>query len=154
RVLIVTNLFPSNVDPGFAPFNRQQFGPLGQIADVEVLGVVPWRFGRLYTGGSTKDVVSTETIDELPVSHPRFPAIPGVPVLNAALLSGSILPRIRRLHRKKPIDVILGAYAYPDGCAAVIVGGLLRIPVVVKCHGSDLNRVPQDPALRFQIQSL
>ena len=41
RVLIVTNLFPSNVDPGFAPFNRQQFAALGQLADVEVFAVVP-----------------------------------------------------------------------------------------------------------------
>jgi glycosyltransferase involved in cell wall biosynthesis len=50
--------------------------------------------------------------------------------------------------------VLLASYGYPDGCAGVVLGGLLGIPVVVKCHGSDLNRVPEDPPARFQIRRL
>lgn len=150
RVLIVTNLFPSNVDPGYAPFNRQQFGPLGKLAEVEVLGVVPWRFGRYHGSGSSKNVVSEEQIDGLRVLHPRYPSIRGVPSLNAGLLAASLLPRIAP--KKKKIDVLLASYAYPDGVAGVILGKLLDLPVVVKCHGSDLNRVPDDPPARLQLQ--
>lgn len=152
RVLVLTNLFPSNVDPGYAPFNRQQFGPLGKLADVTVFGVVPWRFGRYYGGGSSKDVVHEEQIDNLTVIHPRYPSIPGVSSLNATLLAGSMLPELVR--RRGRYDVILASYAYPDGCAGIILGGLLRMPVVVKCHGSDLNRVPEDPPARFQLAKL
>lgn len=152
RVLIVTNLFPSNVDPGYAPFNRQQFGPLGALADVEVLGVVPWRFGRYHAAGRAKDVVDEEVIDGLRVLHPRYPSIRGVPSLNAGLMTAALLPALAK--RRRTIDVILASYAYPDGVAGVLLGKILRRPVVVKCHGSDLNRVTDDFAARSQLHRL
>lgn len=150
KVLVLTNLFPSNVDPGYAPFNRLQLGALGEIASVEVLGVVPWRFARWSARGRPEDVVKEETIEGLRVRHPRLPAIPGLPSLNAALYAGAVLAKVGR----PDADVILGSYAYPDGCAAVLVGAAHGIPVVVKCHGSDLNRVPEDRAARLQIEAL
>lgn len=151
RVLVVTNLFPSNAAPGYAPFNRQQFAALSKLAEVEVLAVVPWRLGRSYSGPS-KDVVREEWIDGLHVLHPRFASIPGVPSLNASLLAGALAPRLVR--ERGRFDVILGSYAYPDGCAAVLLGRLVKRPVVVKCHGSDLNRVPEDRAARVQLTRL
>ena len=147
-VLILTNLFPSNADPGFAPFNRRQFALLGERAEVDVFGVVPWRIARRKRGR----VVRRERIDGLPVVHPRLPAIPGLPSLNAALYAASVAGELL-LHRKR-YDVILASYAYPDGCAAVLIGRALGLPVVVKCHGSDLNRVPRDRAARLQLKAL
>ena len=90
RVLIVTTLFPSNVNPGYAPFNRQQFAPLGRMADVDVLGVVPWRFGNYSAARSSRDVVVEERIADLLVRHPRYPSIPGLPSLN--VLAPLLLP--------------------------------------------------------------
>ena len=153
RVLIVTNLFPSNVDAGYAPFNRQQFATLGKMADVEVFGVVPWRFGRFYASGSSKDVVDEEVIDNLNVVHPRYPSLPGLPSLNASLMAAALLPKL--LARRGRVDVVLASYAYPDGCAGVLLGRVLGVPVAVKCHGSDLNRVPvEDRAARAQMRAL
>src|SRR5688500_9991689 len=126
RVLIVTNLFPSNADPNYAPFNRHQFAALGKIADVEVLNVVPWRFGKFYGGRSSSDVVREETIDGLPVWHPRFPSIPGVPALNAGFVALSIFPAVVRRRIKNQFDVLLAAYAYPDGCAGVMLAQLMK----------------------------
>lgn len=151
-VLVVTNLFPSNADPGFAPFNRQQFAHLGQMADLEIYGVVPWRLGRYYGVGEVAQVVSEERIDGLHVVHPRYPAIPGMPSLNAGLMSAALLPRLLRERRR--FDVILASYVYPDGCAGVLLGRALGRPVVVKAHGSDLNRVPSDLPARLQIKKL
>lgn len=151
-VLVLTNLFPSNVDPGYAPFNRRQLALLGEMADVEVYNVVPWRFARWSAKGESSRVVRSEVIDGLPVLHPRLPAIPGLPSLNAGLYAAAVLPEI--LRRRRRYDVILASYAYPDGCAGVLVGRALGRPVVVKCHGSDLNRVPNDRAARIQIQAL
>ena len=66
RVLAITNLFPNPFQPNRAPFNRQQFVPLGKLADVEVFGVVPWRFGSFHGGrGSSKDVVKEVYSDQL-----------------------------------------------------------------------------------------
>lgn len=151
RVLVITNLFPNRADPGFAPFNRQQFHALSAHDDVDVWAVIPWRFGRSTSRGKTKDVPTFEEIEGLPVRHPRYLAIPGVPSLNAANLAARLLPRLLRGPRP---EVILAAYAYPDGCAGVLLGQALGIKVVVKCHGSDLNRVPEDLAARLQLRAL
>ena len=153
-VLAITSLFPSNVDPAYAPFNRLQFGALAKLADVSVLGVVPWRYGRWYARGSSRDVVREEIVDSLRVVHPRYPSIPGVPSLNAGLMAVALLPHVRRQVRHARPDVLLASYGYPEGCACVAIGAMLGIPVAVKCHGSDLNRVPDDPPAGFQIRRL
>jgi glycosyltransferase involved in cell wall biosynthesis len=154
RVLVVTSLFPSNVDPGLAPFNRAQFSALADLADVEVLGVVPWRIGRPHVAWCDTRLAREERVDSIPVAHPRYPSIPGLPSLNAGLMAVSLLRRVAGLARSRDYDVLLASYAYPDGCAGVILGGILGIPVVVKCHGSDLNRVPLHRWCRLQLQHL
>src|SRR5262249_55678913 len=138
----------------YAPFNRQQFAELGALCDVDVFGVVPWRFGTQYGAGNSSDVVREERIDGLPVLHPRFPTIPGVPSLNAGFLTAALAPEIAWRMRKNRFDVMVAAYAYPDGCAGVMLSRIFGVPVVVKCHGSDLNRVPDDAPARYQIQKL
>ncbi len=152
RVAIITNLFPSNAAPGFAPFNRQQFSSLAKLANVEVYAIVPWRLGKYAAGGSSTDVVAKEWIDGVLVHHPRFVTVRGVPALNAGLIATRLTRKLRR--RRRDFDVILGSYAYPDGCAAVLVGKALGLPVVVKCHGSDLNRVPRERPAKAQLQQL
>ncbi len=156
RVLIVTNLYPNNADPGFAPFNRQQFAELGELCDLEIFGVVPWRFGSRTHRGQAGQVASKEWIDGLPVRHPRFATLPGLPSLNAGLYTVSVAPEIilEMVRRRRRFDVMLAAYAYPDGVAGVAMGAMLRMPVVVKCHGSDLNRVPDDPPAKLQLQQM
>lgn len=144
----MTNLFPNNVDPGYAPFNRQQFAALASLPGVEldVFGAVPLK--------SSRGVVRRELVDNIPVLHPRFLTVPGVPSLNAGLYAASIFPELANLKRSRGFDVLLAAYAYPDGCAGVALGTAFKLPVVVKCHGSDLNRVVQHRAVRAQLGRL
>ena len=77
RVLMVTKLFPNAVDPLASIYNREQYGALGKICDVEVLGLIPsfpgarlfakwWKVGRLAAAPRF------ETIAGLPVHHPRM----------------------------------------------------------------------------------
>jgi glycosyltransferase involved in cell wall biosynthesis len=56
--------------------------------------------------------------------------------------------------RRRRADVLLGAWAYPDGAATVLLGELLRLPTVVKVHGSDVNIVAELPSVRRQLQVL
>ena len=150
HILAVTNLFPSSIDPGRAPFNRRQFASLARLADVEVVGVVPWRLGL----GSERGLIREERIDSLRVVHRRYPSIPGLPSLNAMSMLVALLPGLRTQIRERPCDVLLASYAYPDGCAAVLLGRMIGVPVVVKCHGSDLNRVTDHPLVRVQLKRL
>jgi glycosyltransferase involved in cell wall biosynthesis len=69
-------------------------------------------------------------------------------------MGAALLPFLARRLRARRYDVLLASYAYPEGCAGIILGWLLGLPVVVKCHGSDLNRVTDDPLPRIQLRKL
>jgi glycosyltransferase involved in cell wall biosynthesis len=50
--------------------------------------------------------------------------------------------------------VLLGAWAYPDGAATVMLARALGLPSVVKVHGSDVNVVAKLPSVRRQLAAL
>ncbi|MEQ8276447.1 MAG: glycosyltransferase [Deltaproteobacteria bacterium] len=150
-VLVVTNLYPSEARPDFAPFNRQQFRALAEIADVEIFALVPRKiFPPLRSGLSRHEV-----FDGIDVFRPRFLTVPGAVALNAASVASSVTAHLaaRRL-RGQRYDLVLGAYAYPDACGALVAAKAQGLPVVVKCHGSDLNRVPEHLSARLQMEQL
>lgn len=145
KVLIVTKIFPNSVEPLSAPFNRQQFAALSRFCSVEVLGSIPWfpgasAFRRWSAAGRLSRVPAEERVDGLRVRHPRFAFVPKVGhgfagPLYAASLATTALPYQGR------VDVVLGAWAYPDGFAAVAIAEMLGVPAVLKLHGSDINVV-------------
>jgi glycosyltransferase involved in cell wall biosynthesis len=145
RVLVITKIFPNALEPLSSPFNRQQFAALGRLCDVEVLASIPWFPGaralrRWSAAGRLTRVPREDTIDGLAVRHPRFLFVPRYGhALSGALYAASLLPSV--FSRRGRIDVVLGSWAYPDGAAAVALGALLGVPVVIKLHGSDLNVV-------------
>ncbi len=154
RVLILTQLFPTSLEPAFATFNRRQFTALSRLCDLELLATVPWfpgakHFGRWSRAGRTAGVPAFETIDGLAVAHPRVLYIPRVGHrLSGHLYAVSVLPSLAGRRRA---DVILGSFAYPDGFAAVQLGRLLRVPVVVKVHGTDINVLAGLPSMRSNL---
>lgn len=142
RVLVVTKIFPNAQDPHAAPYNRHQFAALGRIAEVEVLATVPWFPGavalrRWSAAGRQGAVPAAEVIDGLPVRHPRVLYLPKLAALSGGLYAASLWPLVARRYRH--VDVVLGSWAYPDGCAAILLAARLGVPSVVKLHGSDVN---------------
>jgi teichuronic acid biosynthesis glycosyltransferase TuaC len=156
RVLAVTKIFPNALEPLSAPFNRQQLAALGRRCDVRVLATIPWFPGagalaRWSPTGRLSGLPRAEVIDGLPVEHPRTLFVPRVGhAASAALYAASVLPALLR-HRGS-FDVLLGSWAYPDGVAAVMLGRALRIPTVIKLHGSDIDVLAGRRALRAQIR--
>jgi glycosyltransferase involved in cell wall biosynthesis len=156
RVLAVTRLFPHARAPDFAPFNRQQLAALGELADVTVLGALPWfpgarLFARWSAAGRTDGVPREERIAGLRVEHPRALYVPRVGIaIGPALYAASLVPAALR-HRAWA-DVLLAAWAYPDGVAGVWLGRLLGVPVVVKAHGSDLDVLARQRAARLHLR--
>ena len=144
RVLVITQVFPNAVLPHSAPFNRHQLAALGRRTEVAVWAPIPWLPAVSVTGtrtaaGRLAAVPPRATVDGLDVEHPRVPHVPGVPVAAGALHFAALGRRLRDIPRRSRPDVILGAWAYPDGFAAVALGACLGVPSVMKLHGSDVN---------------
>jgi glycosyltransferase involved in cell wall biosynthesis len=78
------------------------------------------------------------------VYHPRYFLLPKIslPFHGLLMFLGSVL-LILRLHMKLRFDCVDAHFVYPDGFAAVLLGKLLRLPVVVTAHGTDLNLYAQ-----------
>ncbi len=156
RVLVVTRLFPSSVEPLESPFARQQLAALGRRCPVLVAGVVPHLPGarllgdRTHVGRLTR-VPECETLAGLAVIHPRAAYVPGAtrfPWLarfNGPLYLAGLLRYLPVLRGR--FDVVLGTYLYPDACAAAALARLLGIPHVIKAHGTDVDVVARWPGL-------
>ena len=155
RVLVVTKIFPSSTQREIGLYNRQQFAALGKLCSVAVLGLIPWYPGsrwvdRLMGRGGAAISPSHEIIDGLNVRHPRVLSVPKVGQAVAGWTYALSLAREAWRFRGS-VDVVLGAFAYPDGWAALTIGRWLQVPVVVKVHGSDVNVYGQVPRLRRRV---
>ncbi len=151
RVLVVTKIFPSSLEPLSAPFNRQQIGALAEECDVEVLVAIPHvplaRITSLPARASRlASLPARERVHGVDVTYVRQLYVPkvGLPVA-VPLYLASLLP-----YRKRVLaaDVVLATWAYPDGCAAVLAARACGKPCVVKVHGTDVNVVLKKPAAR------
>jgi teichuronic acid biosynthesis glycosyltransferase TuaC len=156
RVLIVTKIFPNQVEPLSSPFNRKQFAALGRLCEVEVLASIPWfpgvsAFRRLSGGRGLSAVPDFEVIDGLNVRHPRFVFLPRIGHAVSGPLYAASLAKTALQYRGR-IDIVLGSWAYPDGFAAVVLAEILSVPVVIKLHGSDINVVARMPGPRRRLE--
>jgi teichuronic acid biosynthesis glycosyltransferase TuaC len=151
RVVVITKIFPSSLEPLSAPFNLQQIGHLARRCDVEVLEAIPYvplaralsvpaRAARLAA------LPARERVHGIDVTYVRQLYVPrvGLPVA-VPLYLASLLPHRDRL---RSADAVLGTWAYPDGCAAILAARAARKPCVVKVHGSDVNVVLRTRAAR------
>jgi glycosyltransferase involved in cell wall biosynthesis len=145
RVLVITKVFPNAAQPLSSPFNRQQFAALSRLCHVEILATIPWFPGagalsKWSSAGKLAQVPAHDVIDGMAVSHPRTLFLPRYGyAFSGALYAASLLRDV--WSRRRNIDVVLGSWAYPDGAAAVMLADLIKVPCVVKLHGSDINVV-------------
>ena len=174
RVLVVTRIFPTAVEPEYAPYNRNQLAALARRADVEILAAIPWFPGagllrgaselakadalpgplaalkeRLVRAGRSKavelsTVPDTWTTVGLEVSHPRVLLLPKMTALHGPLFAASLARHAAAARGR--VDVVLGSFAYPDGVAAYMLARALGVPAVVKLHGGDMNVAAKQPA--------
>ena len=151
RVVVVTKIFPSSLEPLSAPFNLRQIAELAKRCDVEVLEAIPHvplaqalsvppRAARLAA------LPARERVHGVDVTYVRQLYVPRIGLAVAVpLYLASLLPHRERL---RAADVLLATWAYPDGCATVLAARACGRPCVVKVHGSDVNVVLRTSAAR------
>lgn len=143
RVLAITSLFPNAARPNAAPFNRQQLVALGRQCELDVLAPILTLPGSHLLGNrlsvvDARQVPREANFDGLSVRHPRVLYAPGMQgVLGVPLFAASLLSHV--LPYRGKIDVVFGAWAHPDGCAAHLISRALGVPCVVKVQGSDID---------------
>jgi glycosyltransferase involved in cell wall biosynthesis len=139
RILVVTNLFPSRIQPGRAPFNLRQCRALAM--DHEVRIIAPIAITDELRALRCGERVGERRVlrDGMIVEHPRHSFTPRVMRgLYGRFYERSIRSTFLRLVEESRPDAVLACWAYPDGWAAARLARSLGIPCAIKVHGSDV----------------
>ena len=161
RVLVFSSLFPNRLQPDSAVFIKNRMAAVQEIDGVDVKVVAPVPYfpslpvsGRLFERWSVfSRIPEREWVGSLETWHPRYLVTPkiGMTFYGLAMYLGS-RSLVRRLYRSFPFDIIDGHYIYPDGLAAILLGRLFKVPVVLSARGTDINLYPQFSLIKRIIQ--
>ena len=152
NVLAFTTLYPSAQEPTRGLFNLYKFGALGKLCAVRVVVPVPvWkRIGepaRIFRAPS-------ETRSGILTTYPTYWAIPRIaPEWNAASIYRSVRTHVEEMRSTFPFDVIVAAFAYPDGVAAARLAADAGCPLIAIVLGSDINELARRRVLQGQIRN-
>jgi glycosyltransferase involved in cell wall biosynthesis len=158
-IVTFSTLYPNAAQPNHGIFVENRLRHLLQLGGISarVIAPVPFfpfasqRFGQW---AAYAQVPSQEFRHGLSVIHPRYLSIPKVGMsLAPLLLAAGALNALQTTRRAAAFDLIDAHYFYPDGVAAVMLGSLLRKPVVVTARGTDVNLIPQHRLPRFMIRA-
>ena len=150
KVAVVTSYFPTSNNPWEGRSAYETLRILSSCCDVRVFCPVatdPRLLRPASRSGPQPDLSWTpQAVDATYVSYPVIPLLSRP--LNGVAMAYRLLPHIRLFQP----DILLNYLVYPDGYAAVRLGKILHIPVVLTAIGSDLNRM-SDPLCRLLTQS-
>lgn len=143
KVLLMTNLFPNSKEPNKGIFVKQEAAELSKLCDMQVVAPVPWfpfKLKFLSKWSINAFIPSAETIDGIPVFHPRWFVTPKIlGALYGFYYYLSIRTVTKKIMMTFTFDVIYAQWMYPDGFAAVILGRVFKKPVILQGLGCDVN---------------
>ena len=147
RLLFISTLYPSSVQPARATYSRSLLtAMLGLGHEVRVIAPVPWfpcagRFSPRYRLPPRREV-----LDGIPVEHPRFPVIPRVLVRyhHLAYRAAVRSSLVRSLADDRPQHVMVG-FAYPDAVAMLPLCLRRGVDCSVQVLGSDFRLRSRQP---------
>jgi len=152
RILTLTNLYPNYIQPNRGIFIKYRMDAFCKIsgAEMDVVSPVPYfpqlPFKTRWTQFSR--IHKHEMFDGVNIYHPRYLVVPKIVMhTHCKTMFQAAFPLVQRLHEKNPYDLIDAHWVYPDGWAAVKIGKLLKIPVVVSARGNDINEYVDFPKI-------
>lgn len=155
KILVITNLFPNKLEPERATYNRQQIYMLSKFCEIKVLAPIAWYpFKNIFDRNiKVSHIPDREIIDGIEVFHPKYFMIPKIArSLYGIMFFLSISVPVFRIYKGFRFDVIFATWAYPDSFAGVLISKLLRIPIITKVHGTDINEYANYWLRRMMIQ--
>ena len=152
KALIFTSLYPNNVWPQQGVFIKERMTHYARLKNCEAKVVAPVPYYPPIKIGSRwkySQVAHHEMRDGLDVYHPRYFMTPTIGMsLYGVAMFFSVWPLVKRIQRSFDFDVIDAHFLYPDAFAAILLGKVLRKPVVVSARGTDLNLYPTMPIIK------
>ncbi len=150
KVLLFTNLYPTKREPTRGVFNMNRLRQLANHCETRLVGPLPW-WSRIRRPSEWLQVPidSSAGID---AAFPTYWSVPGISRIHARAMYLSLRSYLLGLRSDFPFDIILAAWAYPDGVAAARLAQQANCPLVTMVLGSDINEFAQYPSLCRQIQ--
>jgi len=137
RILFISNLYPSALFPNMAAYNRQQIAALRENCEVEVISPIPWT--ALLRNKLENRIRNENSFD---AHHPTYYYTPRVlRGLYGDYFYYSIKSVATRLLDEKSFKLIYSSWLYPDSFAAAKLAKHYNLPLFVKVHGTDVNRL-------------
>ncbi len=152
NILTFTTLYPNLAQPNHGVFVENRLTQLVGSGKVRatVLAPIAWFPGRSHQPG----VPAEEHRNGLRIIHPRWLSIPAIGMnLAPTLLYRAAAKTLQHLlELGERFDAIDAHYFYPDGVAAIRLGGRFGLPVAITARGSDITQFPNYPTPRRLIQ--
>lgn len=155
RILILTQMFPSSLQPTLGTFVAQRAAALASQAEVRIAVPTPW-FPPLPGLGRYSRIARLEhqsvSPHGQPVLRPRYFMFPKTATWLQGLTMSLGVRHCFRHEAWKP-QVIDAHFAFPDGFAAVQVARHIGCKCIITCHGSDLANYPPLPLTGWMLRS-
>lgn len=155
RILILTQMFPSSLQPTLGTFIAQRACALAPLAEVRIAVPTPW-FPPLPGLGRYSRIARLErqsiSPQGLPVLRPRYFMLPKTATWLQGLTMSLGVDRGLGRQPWRP-EIIDAHFVYPDGFAAVRLARRIGCRCVITCHGSDLAKYPSMPLTGRMLRS-
>ena len=152
RVVVVTWLFGYPWDPTRGIYNQQQFDRLAKQVELSVMVAVPWTV-VLRNFAAFMSARRSPSLRDYPIRYFVSFHLPGIGrSLSGVLYLLSLITQLGVPIVRARAHCLIGSWSYPDGFATSVLGKILRIPVVLKIHGSDVNLYTLNALRRWQIR--
>jgi len=153
HILTYTSLFPNSQEPNLGIFVYQRIAHLARRPGNAVTVIAPIPYYPRWAPGETRQkfghISTQECIGDLCIQHPRYPLLPKISMpIHALLMALGSLHVVRHLHAIHVFDCIDAHFVYPDGTAAMLLGKILGLPVIVSARGTDLTDYPTHRLIR------
>ncbi|MEW6997247.1 glycosyltransferase [Colwelliaceae bacterium BS250] len=149
KILVISNLYPSDWQPNKATFNKQQFDHLAKHCKLSILVPVAWPEWLRANKAQKLPRISACGIE---VRYPWYFYTPKMlPALSSVFMLLSLLINSWRWIKRGKHDVLLASWAYPEGVVTACLSKLLGKEFFIKVHGSDINDTCRHPLRAKQI---
>ena len=154
RVLVISRTYPNEVMPQFGLWVEGLVRHTQRWCESRVIAPMPYcpPLPGFVNYARFRRIDARARVNGIEVWRPRFLAGPGYSLhnLEASAMYWSVRPRLPRLRRDFPFDLIHASFTYPDGVVAARLGSRYRVPVIITEHASWQPWMDDYPLVRRQ----